>query len=95
MSCFLPMVRGWRLDIHANRDLPAYICHGAFDNIIPVGFGRRLRDVLLEEGPLEVTYRETRILHSIDPQLLPEMRAWVAGVTGSPNPIAEGPRSEI
>ncbi len=53
MSCFLPMVRGWRLDIHAKRGMPAYVCHGAFDNIIPVGFGRRVNDVLSEEGPLE------------------------------------------
>lgn len=94
MSCFLPMVRGWRIDIHAKRRMPAYLCHGAFDNIIPVGFGRRVRD-LLEEGGLDVIYRETRIQHSIDPELLPEMRAWVSAVTGGPNPIAEGPRSLI
>ena len=95
MSCFLPMVRGWRLDIHGKRDLPAYICHGAFDNVIPVGFGRRLRDVLEEEGPLDVTYRETRILHSIDPQLLPEMRAWVLARTGGPGPPRDEPKSEV
>ena len=95
MSCFLPMVRGWRLDVHNKRGLPAYITHGAFDNIIPVGFGRRLRDVLEEEGPLDVTYRETRVLHSIDPELLPEMRAWVSARTGGPNPVAEGPASAI
>ncbi len=95
MSCFLPMVRGWRLDVHAKRDLPAYITHGAFDNVIPVGFGRRLRDVLLEEGPLDVTYRETRILHSVDPELLPEMRSWLLARTGGPDPVHEGPRSEI
>jgi phospholipase/carboxylesterase len=95
MSCFLPMVRGWRLDIHAKRGLPAYVCHGTFDNMIPVGFGRRLRDILLEEGPLEVTYRETRILHSVDPELLPEIRAWVQALTGGPNPVGEGPKSEI
>ncbi|MGH2923542.1 MAG: alpha/beta hydrolase [Solirubrobacterales bacterium] len=95
MSCFLPMVRGWRLDLRAKRGLPAYITHGAFDNIIPVGFGRRLRDEL-EQGGLEVTYRETRVLHAIDPELLPEMRAWVAAQTGVEVPRTdEGPRSMI
>jgi len=92
MSCFLPMVRGWRLDIRAKRGTPAFVTHGAFDNIIPVGFGRRLRDEL-EQGGVEVTYRETRVLHAIDPELLPEMRTWVAARTGAA-PV-EGPRSQI
>lgn len=95
LSCFLPMVRGWRLDLRAKRDLPVYVGHGSFDNIIPVGFGRRVRDVLTEEGPLQVTYRETRVLHSIDPEQLPEMRNWVAAVTGGPDSIAEGARSGV
>jgi len=81
MSCFLPMVRGWRLDIRSKRGMPAYVTHGAFDNIIPVGFGRRLRDELERGGPLDVTYRETRVLHAIDPELLPEMREWLVAVT--------------
>ena len=92
MSGFLPMVRGWRLDIRAKRGMPAYVTHGAFDHIIPVGFGRRARDVL-EEGGLHVTYRETRVQHSIDPELIPEMRDWVSAViTGQP--VIESPRSE-
>jgi phospholipase/carboxylesterase len=80
MSCFLPMVRGWRIDVRAKRGTPAYLSHGTYDNIIPVGFGRRVRDEL-EEGKLEVIYRETRVQHQIDPELLPEMRAWVESRT--------------
>ena len=79
MSSFIPMVRGWRLGLNAKRGLPVYITHGAFDPMIPVGFGRRARDVLTEAG-LYVTYRESRIQHSIDPELLPEMSRWVASV---------------
>jgi phospholipase/carboxylesterase len=77
MSSFLPTVRGWRLDVHAKRGLPVFISHGSYDNVIPVGFGRRARDVLTDGG-LEVTYRESRVLHQIDPEVLAEMRAWVA-----------------
>ena len=40
--------------------MPAYVTHGAYDPIIPVGFGRKARD-LLEEGGLDVTYREPRV----------------------------------
>jgi len=76
MSGFLPTVRGWRLDPRGHRQVPVWISHGSFDNMIPVGFGRRSRDVL-EQAGVEVTYRETRVLHSIDPELLPEMRQWM------------------
>ena len=91
MSCFLPQVQGWPLDIDSKAGMPAYVCHGAFDNIIPVAFGRRTNDLLNEEGPLSVTYRETRVQHSIDPELLPEMTRWISTVTGGADPIAEGP----
>jgi len=76
MSGFLPTVRGWRLDPRGHRDVPVWASHGSFDNMIPVGFGRRARDVL-EQAGVKVTYRETRVLHSIDPELLPEMREWL------------------
>jgi phospholipase/carboxylesterase len=94
MSCFLPMVRGWRIDIRGKRGMPAFLAHGTYDNIIPVGFGRRVRD-LLEEGGLDVSFRETRVQHQIDPELLPEMRAWLLARTGGPDPVRDGPRSEI
>jgi len=76
MSGFLPTVRGWRLDPRGHRQVPVFISHGSFDNMIPVGFGRRARDVLQDAG-VEVTYRESRVLHSIDPELIPEMRGWM------------------
>lgn len=80
MSCFLPTVRGWRIDVPAKRGMHAYVSHGTYDNIIPVGFGRRVRD-LLEEGGLEIVFRETRVQHQIDPELLPEMQAWLRART--------------
>jgi phospholipase/carboxylesterase len=82
MSCFLPMVRGWRIDLGAKRGMHAYLSHGTYDNIIPVGFGRKARD-LLTDGGLDVTFRETRVQHQIDPELLPEMQAWVRARTSS------------
>ena len=94
MSGFLPTVRGWRLDIHAKKGLSAFITHGAFDPVIPVGFGRRARD-LLQEGGLYVTYEETRVQHQIDPELLPAMRDWVSARTGGEGPLGDVPQSEV
>jgi phospholipase/carboxylesterase len=91
MSGFYPMVRGWKMDPSAKRGMPAYVTHGAYDPVIPVGFGRKARD-LLEEGGLQVIYREARVQHSIDFALIPEIRDWVASViTGEP--VIEGPPS--
>ena len=91
MSGFYPMVRGWRMDPSAKRGMPAYITHGSYDPVIPVGFGRKARD-LLEEGGLMVTFREARVQHSIDFALIPEIRDWVSSViTGQP--VIEGPPS--
>lgn len=93
MSGFYPMVRGWKVDPRAKRGMPAYVTHGSYDPIIPVGFGRKARD-LLEEGGLMVTYREARVQHTIDHALIPEIRDWVNSViTGEP--VIEGPRSEV
>ncbi len=91
MSGFYPMVRGWKLDPAAKQGMPAYVSHGAYDPVIPVGFGREARD-RLEEGGLDVIYREPRIQHSVDFALIPEMREWVQSViTGEP--VVEGPPS--
>jgi phospholipase/carboxylesterase len=77
MSGFVPTLRGWRIDMRAKRGMPAYITHGAYDPMIPVGFGRRSRD-LMEEAGIQVIYRETRIQHSTDPELYPEIQRWIA-----------------
>jgi phospholipase/carboxylesterase len=92
MSGFYPMVRGWKLDPRAKAGMPAYVTHGSYDPVIPVGFGRRARD-LLEEGGLYVTYREARVQHTIDHALIPEMRDWVGSVI-SGEPVIEGPPSK-
>ena len=77
MSGFVPTVRGWRIDMRAKRGMPAYVTHGSFDPVIPVGFGRRAKD-LMEAAGIRVIYRETRIQHSIDPRLIPEIRTWIS-----------------
>jgi phospholipase/carboxylesterase len=80
MSSFIPTVEGWAPDLAAREDLPVCIAHGELDPVIPVEFGREARDRLTEAG-LEVTYHESRMPHTIDPRVMPEIADWVAGVT--------------
>jgi phospholipase/carboxylesterase len=84
MSGFYPEVSGWEMDPGSKRGMPAYVTHGAYDPVIPVGFGRQAAEKL-EAAGLEVTYRETPIQHGVHPGLLPEIRDWVSSViTGEP-----------
>ena len=82
MSGFMPTVEGFSLDLDSRRGLAVAITHGTLDPVIPVGLGRQARD-LLEGAGLAVTYRESAMAHTIDPRLLPELQAWLRGVTSS------------
>jgi len=83
ISGFVPQLAEWPLDLEGRDRMPVYLTHGAADPVIPVGFARQARQ-LLEGAGLSVTYRETPLPHTIDPSLLPEMREWIRGRTGSP-----------
>ena len=82
MSGFMPTVEGWEPDLAARKELPVMITHGELDPIIPVEFGRAARDQLTEAG-LDVTYLESRMPHTIDPRVVPEIADWVARVTST------------
>jgi phospholipase/carboxylesterase len=76
LSGFIPTVENWEPDLEPPFP-PIAIAHGAYDPVIPVEFGRAARD-RLEAAGAEVWYRESPIEHSIDPQVLLELRALVA-----------------
>jgi phospholipase/carboxylesterase len=76
LSGFIPTVEGWEPDLSPPFP-PIAIAHGTYDPVIPVEFGRQARD-LLEAACADVWYRESPIEHSIDPQVVLELRALVA-----------------
>jgi phospholipase/carboxylesterase len=82
LSCFLPTVPGFDLDLARARELPVLIAHGTHDPIIGVEWGRDARDRLQEAGA-RVDYHESPMPHTIDPRLLPELQAWVRAVVGA------------
>jgi phospholipase/carboxylesterase len=77
-SSFIPEVPGFELDL--SRPLPPVaIGHGTHDPVIEVEWGRRARR-LLERAGAQVLYRETPMLHQIDPDYLLEVARWLEGV---------------
>jgi phospholipase/carboxylesterase len=79
LSGFIPTVEGWELDEELDG-FPAAIGHGTFDPIIEVGYGREAKE-RLEAAGAEVTWRESPVEHTIDPDYLAELRGFVERAT--------------
>ena len=79
LSGFIPQVEGFELADAAG--LPVAIGHGTYDPVIGVQFGRAAREQL-ERAGAELTYRESPMAHSVDPDYLSELRGWVSARVG-------------
>ena len=79
LSGFVPTVEGFELDLEGRTDLAVAIGHGTEDPVIGVEWGRDARD-RLEGAGVPVTYRESRMGHTIDPAYLETLRAWLASI---------------
>jgi phospholipase/carboxylesterase len=76
-SGFVPTVAGWRPSFEGRTATRAFVAHGTQDPVIEIGFGRAARDLLLAGG-IDVTYRESDVVHTIDPAILPAAAEWLA-----------------
>ena len=75
-SGFIPIVDGWQPDFSGPRATRVFIAHGRRDPVMEVGFARRARQLLIENG-LEVSYQESDAGHHIDPAHIPAAVAWL------------------
>jgi phospholipase/carboxylesterase len=82
LSGFLPRVPGFHLDLESRAGLPVAIGHGTQDQVIGVEYGREARRLLSEAG-LNVTWRESPMMHGVDPGYLGELADWVLEVVPS------------
>jgi phospholipase/carboxylesterase len=76
MSCFVPTVPGFDLDLSDRQGFPVAIAHGSLDPVISVDFAHDARDRLTAAGA-DVLYRETAMGHTIDPRVIPDLSAWL------------------
>jgi phospholipase/carboxylesterase len=75
-SSFIPAVEGFELDLSSALP-PVAIGHGTLDQVIPLEWGRRARE-LLERAGADVLYRETPMFHQIDPEFVRDVSARLA-----------------
>jgi phospholipase/carboxylesterase len=81
-SGFIPTVSGWRPSLEDRTATRALIAHGERDPVIEIGLGRAARDLLVAGG-IDVTYRESAVVHTIDPAVLPVAADWLAATIPS------------
>lgn len=79
LSSFMPRVEGFELNLDGLQGYPVAIGHGIHDPVIGVEWGRDARDRLTAAGA-DVTYRESPMPHTIDPEFLEELRGWLEKV---------------
>ena len=80
LSGFMPEVAGFELDLVDLDGYPIAVAHGSHDPVIPVEFGRTAAERVRAAGA-DLLWRESPVPHTIDPHVLPELRAFVASAT--------------
>jgi phospholipase/carboxylesterase len=80
-SGFIPAVPGWSPSLEDRRRLSVFIAHGRLDPVIEIAFARSARD-LLEAAGLTVSYHESDVAHTIDPDHLTPAAEWLAATLG-------------
>jgi phospholipase/carboxylesterase len=65
----------------ASRDVPIFMAHGTYDPVVPLGRAEQSRGLLQSLG-YAVEWREYRMPHSVCPEELADIGAWLAKVLG-------------
>jgi phospholipase/carboxylesterase len=79
LSGFMPEVPDFSLDLSNVDGYPVALGHGTYDPVIGVEWGRQAHQ-RLEEAGADVTWRESPMPHSVDPDYLPELAGWLRRV---------------
>ncbi len=80
LSTYVPIAASLEAEAHAaNRDVPIFMAHGLYDPIVPVAAARRSRE-LLERLGYALEWHEYPMPHSVAPQELDDIGAWLRRV---------------
>jgi len=80
LSCSLPLADTLAAEAApANRDVPIFMAHGTDDPMIPMARAVRARETLVGLG-YRVEWHEYRMPHSVSPEEIRDIAAWLATV---------------
>jgi phospholipase/carboxylesterase len=78
-----PEVRPWIAPTDQLAGAPIFMAHGTFDDVIAVSYAHNALE-LLRTLPVELTYREYPMPHTIGPDALRDMRTWLSAHLDGP-----------
>ena len=82
LSTYVPIASALEAErAAANRDVPIFMAHGTQDPVIPLAHARRSRE-LLERLGYPVEWHEYPMPHSVSPQEIDDIGAWLRRVLG-------------
>jgi len=83
LSAYVPVAEELSAEAsQANRDVPIFMAHGSYDPVIPLAQAERSRK-LLESLGYPVEWREYGMPHSVCPEELADIGAWLVKVLGT------------
>jgi phospholipase/carboxylesterase len=59
------------------RGLPVLAVHGVYDSVIPISYGREIRDEL-GKLPVDLTYREFNMAHEVNQESISLVSSWLS-----------------
>ncbi len=63
----------------SSRNVPIFMAHGSFDNVLPMQWGRASADKLIEAG-FAVEWHEYPMAHAVCPQEIAAISAWLSKI---------------
>jgi len=82
LSTYLPIADKFADEASAeNRDSPIFMAHGSYDPVIPLERAERSRDILQSLG-YKVEWREYPMPHSVCPEEVADIGAWLSARLG-------------
>jgi len=84
LSCYVPIASTVRAEAHdANRDVPIFMAHGTYDQVIPVERAEIGRDFLAKLG-YGVEWHAYPMPHSVCAEEIADITAWLESVLARP-----------
>lgn len=82
-------VRPWIVPAEQLAGAPIFLAHGTFDEVIPISYARGALE-LLRTLPVDLTYHEYAMPHTIGPEAMRDMLAWLTARLDAPRRSTAG-----
>jgi phospholipase/carboxylesterase len=91
LSTYLPLHRKFPGEVVGNadshfREIPIFMAHGSYDEVLPMSLGERSRD-LLESAGCKIEWHDYPMAHAVCGEEIADIRNWLMSVFGVTNQL--------